>query len=68
MPAKISSEIPLPTPRDVIHVFDLALNLAEYAALGARDAVQLDECSFASLLEEGHLKQAFDKLYRAGHA
>lgn len=52
-----------PTPREVIHVFDLALNLADYALLARRSPFPLTEGGVAPLLNHNCLEQAFQDLY-----
>lgn len=53
-----------PTPRDVIYVFDLAFSLADYALLGDRRPLPVEEGGAAPLVEREHLRQAFEELYR----
>lgn len=57
-----SSSTP-PTPRDVIYVFDLALNLADFILLSRRTPFPLDEGGIAPVLDSGCLEQAFRELY-----
>lgn len=52
-----------PTPRDVIFIFDLALNLADFDALGDRVPFPLDGGGTAPVVTEKHLTQAFLELY-----
>jgi len=53
-----------PTPRDVIHVFDLAFSLADYTLLAERRPLPVEEGGIAPLVEVQHLRQAFEELYR----
>lgn len=58
-----------PSPRDIIHVFDLAVSLADYDLLSPRGVVNhLQELpAEVAAITEDHLKMAFDELFAAGN-
>ena len=54
-----------PTPRDVIHVFDLALNLADLAEASAlSDPTSLDNLPMAPVVDTRHLEEAVTEFFR----
>jgi MoxR-like ATPase len=49
-----------PTPRDSIHIFGYAINLADFEAIQARQPYDLESRSDGCRLEEEHLEKAFE--------
>ncbi|GMV94887.1 MAG: hypothetical protein AMXMBFR82_46650 [Candidatus Hydrogenedentota bacterium] len=61
-----------PTPRDAIYTFDLALSLADFNAMGLREAImhpgadhiRLESAVTSDGLAKEHVEQAFNELFR----
>lgn len=55
-----------PTPRDVIHIFDLAINLADWGrAAAAGPPIDLEAVGDAPVVDLAHLDDAVDEFFRA---